>query len=366
MRTKSVVVNLALCLFITGCSSGKAYFYSGTVAGALGDFDRAESQLSTALLLLKSENADPALLADCFFRLGDVKARKYEYKNAHELFQQAATTLADAPASRRTAAIWASLAASEYSIGLLEEAVTAANHSIEQFKDPGKDEARDYASAKHVLGRVSLEKDKDIAAAETHFGLAVALLEKTGNEKTIGEVECLGGLGSCCILRKEYEQAEVVLNRALALSKEISANGHGAAIMNGLGMLNLYQGKIHEAEPFFDEARAALLEAKRRLGDTLMVQALNGKAFCLYSAGKASEAKPLMEEAVDLLQRSPRPDEAQLAKLLLDLGCTCRSLGDNEAARKNFKQSFEIFGRVAGSDAEPTKRAESALASLPK
>ena len=364
MRTRTIVANLGLGLFMAGCWSGQAYLYAGAASAAFGDRERAESLLNAALPLLKSENAVPGRIVDCLLWLADSTIDKGRYEEAGALLQQAADALADCPPSSRIAAKWVTLAQLQYAIANSEEAAAAARHALEQLADPGTNDAKSYASAKYLLGSVLLAKGEDIAVVEGHFRAAIELLERTGNDKTTHEIDCLGGLASCCVYRGEYGEAEALLNRAVALDAQVSAGDDTVDLMNSLGLVNLYQGKIPEAEPYFDKARTALAERKEAPRINLMLPALEGKAYCLFKSDKADEAKPLLEQVVELIQRSPRPDERRLAKTLIDLGYTCSALGDDETARKHFARSFEIYKRVCGTDTDETKRAEEALASL--
>ena len=98
-----------------------------------------------------------------------------------------------------------------------------------------------------------------------------------------------------------YEEAEPLLQQALALLRELLGDRHPnvATSLNNLAFLYYSQGRYEAAEPFYQQALTLWREL---LGDRHpdVATSLNNLAGLYRSQGKYAEAEPLFQQALAL------------------------------------------------------------------
>ena len=146
---------------------------------------------------------------------------------------------------------------------------------------PSKALGRDTTMLKEILDKTAARVDKDLT-----------------NQPEV-QAELLNTLGEVYVLLGQYETAESVLSRAVALRRE---GGEPAEVANSLDALALAlygQGKLADAERIGREALAA---QRRALGNshTNVATSLNNLAITLQVAGKWPEAEAAYREALGI------------------------------------------------------------------
>ena len=122
-----------------------------------------------------------------------------------------------------------------------------------------------------------------------------------------------------------------------------------AASLNNLATMLNALGKAHDALPLFEEA----LQMVRRLysGDHPDVAtSLDNLAFVLASLGKASEALPLSEEALQVRRRLHSGDHANVARSLGNLAASFAALQRMEEAKEKAEEAIQVGQRIRWPD----------------
>ncbi len=163
----------------------------------------------------------------------------------------------------------------------------------------------------------------------------------------------------------QYEQAEPLLQRALAIRERVLGADHPDTASSLIDLARLYkdQGKYEEAEPLFQRA----LEIRERvLGadhpDT--ATSLNSLALLYNFQGKYEEAESLFQRALEIRERVLGADDSETATSLNDLALHYDTQGKYEKAEPLYQRNLAIYEKVLGPDHPWTATSLNNLASL--
>lgn len=200
--------------------------------------------------------------------------------------------------------------------------------------------------------------------AEEHLADATRMIEAS---RPAYSAECLVRLAELRLRQGRREEAEAMLRRA---------EGHPAAML-GLAELALEQGRIRDAEDLVDRflrhmpeanrlqrvpalelriraaclggrhaAAAGALSDLQAISDAVATKPLRGAAAFSAAAMASAESKPedarvLLEDAVDLFERSRTPYEAARARL--ELAAVLATLGRLDAAEREAASARQVM-----------------------
>jgi len=204
----------------------------------------------------------------------------------------------------------------------------------------------DTAAAAEVAKSGALKKLFDEGVAMADSGNHAGAIDKFNEaiKMTPKCNDCYDNIGSIHTQDKEYDKAEA------AYKKAIEINANDADAYNGLA-------SVYNAQRKFDEAAAASKKASELSGGIGAGSAGGGNADALYNqgvalfnGGKAADAKPLFEQAIQ-----SKPDHADAHFML---GMTLA--GENPAkAVAEFEEYLKLA--PAGAKAEQAKQFIAAL-----
>lgn len=149
--------------------------------------------------------------------------------------------------------------------------------------------------------------------------------------------------------RARYEEAEPLLQRALAIQEKVLGPEHPntALGLNNLAYLYNDQGKYTEAEPLLQRALAIYEQA---LGpehpDT--ATSLNNLAYLYYSQGKHTEAETLYQRALAIRERVLGPEHPDTAQSVNNLALIYYNQGKDEEAEVLYRRALAICEQVLG------------------
>jgi tetratricopeptide (TPR) repeat protein len=161
----------------------------------------------------------------------------------------------------------------------------------------------------------------------------------------------LNRMGGYLRQRGEYEQAEPLYQRALALRERMLGPEHTdtATSLNDLALLYKNQGKYEQAEPLYQRALAI---RERVLGadhpDTAL--SLNNLAALYYSQGNNEQAEPLIKRALAIRERVLGPDHPDTAISLHWLAYIYSNQGKYEQSELLYQRTLKIFEKTLPSD----------------
>ena len=146
----------------------------------------------------------------------------------------------------------------------------------------------------------------------------VACLEKSiqffdRTEHVLNTVMAYNNLGINLMLIGEWTKAEEVIKRSLELAVKIN-HVHIAGILDSLGELKILRGELEEAEELLEQAVAVAKKGKR---EWYQAQAMRNLARCRLAQGKNKKAAAKALETIELSGRIEDKHYANMARLVL-------------------------------------------------
>ncbi len=187
--------------------------------------------------------------------------------------------------------------------------------------------------------------------------LAERALEVEGgfDDDPAGRMRALNRLGSAHRMTGGTDEARDAHTEALEIALEQFGDRslEYSTALNYLAMNDAASGDASEAEARFREAielRRDLHAADPDLHDAaLPALPMHNLGNLLQSAGRPDEARPFLEEAVELLEPFPEYDRNRGTSLNV-LGMTLRALGDWDEAERALRASVELRRSTLGSN----------------
>ncbi len=163
----------------------------------------------------------------------------------------------------------------------------------------------------------------------------------------------------------QYEQAEPLFLRALAISETIEGSEHSntATRLHELAQLYQAQGKYTQAEPLYQRA---LRISEQALGsdhpDTAAT--LHQLAWLYQDQGLYTQAEPLYQRALRIYEQALGPDHSNTATTLHQLAWLYQDQGKYTQAEPLYQHALRIKEQALGPDHPHTANTLHALASL--
>ena len=158
----------------------------------------------------------------------------------------------------------------------------------------------------------------------------------------------LDALASLYRDKADFKSAEPLFRRLVAMRRK-NPGGHDLAVAHALGSLGgcLYEGsKDVEAEPILREA----LAIDREHGADAGADVRSYLALLLEHKGSFSEARQLLQEAVEISRRTEGADSPFYAAYLHNLASTLIDIGDLSGAERQLRAALEIRRKVIGNN----------------
>jgi tetratricopeptide (TPR) repeat protein len=190
----------------------------------------------------------------------------------------------------------------------------------------------------------------DFHLCARHYGRAIELAEQNGLAGAI-VAEAFIYLSVCLSARKEFQEAETLLNKALSISQ---ADLHGDAIIlalnyHELSVLYWRTGREQGAREMNNRALAALDDTAPNLAE-LKVMILKHKAVLLSDEQRFKEANAALETAMDICLRSKELGKNSLAygQTLITKVLLCIDTQRFDEARELYFQAIQIIEMCLG------------------
>lgn len=294
----------------------------------LGHCQRLNRQWAAAVasheeaLALTRQIGDELLAARAIFFLSSVYFHMKEFKEAERHgFEALETFRRIAPGSNYMATTLNELgqiARWQGDFALAEERYVAAIACWRKLDDAG-----DLAATLLNMAETLQSVDR-FEEALALYGEAIPLLSAAGSE--MRQVLAQANLGALYYRMKDYGRAEVAFREIdLAYLRRVGDVHFQAITANGLGNVLLAQGRLNAAESYLRQSYALW----RQLDDEInLANTMGTLAETLAAKGESSEARPLYEEACQLL--SAHPDHVWARKLLGEFREARDALGEGK------------------------------------
>jgi serine/threonine protein kinase/tetratricopeptide (TPR) repeat protein len=172
-------------------------------------------------------------------------------------------------------------------------------------------------------------------------GIARAIEGRFANEPLI-EAEVRFAIGDAFAGLWEYGEASAQQERVLALRKRLLASGDPAILQAAIKLAEAYfqTGRMNDAARLLDEtilvARASPGGPTKELG-----QALYEKGYLLNRDGRAAQAVPCLNEAVQVLAKSAGETNFDIGWARIEIARATQTLGRTNEAEQLWKQGIE-------------------------
>src|SRR6266567_2192778 len=193
----------------------------------------------------------------------------------------------------------------------------------EPFLSPGSEPYGHYL----LWSARFLEQDLHWQEAQDALEKAAQVFERMGNQGDYATT--LNNLAGLYYAQGNYEQAEPLLKRALAICEQVLGPLHPdtAQSLNNLAGLYYAQGNYLQAEPLMKRALAMREQVLGPLHpDT--AQSLNNLALLYYAQGNYAQAEPLYQRALATYEQVLGPQHPDTASSLNNLAELYRAQGN--------------------------------------
>jgi CHAT domain-containing protein/Tfp pilus assembly protein PilF len=231
--------------------------------------------------------------------------------------------------------------------GRFRDALSEAIRLEELAKPYVAAQSRHYAAALVILGEAHLALGY-YQEAEGNFRDALSLLERAPGQVAADIAWATGLLGEAHRRTGRNGQAEPLFQRALELWRTTPGDHHIslAWALNGLGAIAYDLGRYNEAAQLYERAIALSRENANK------ATYLNNLATAYLKQDRDNEAKELLDDALDMQEKSIGRDHPSIAQTLNNLAVAHRKLGRPAQAESYSRRALKIVEKVYG-DAHP-------------
>jgi len=206
------------------------------------------------------------------------------------------------------------------------------------------------AELRNTLGNVYDELG-DYDQAEAMLRRALALRKAVFGEKHPRVADSLHDLGALLEDRGKPAEAEVLFRQALAMRRELSGGegSEAASSLDALGVALSSQGKYHDAEEIH---RQALALRKRLFGEEHLDVAvsLHNLGNALLMEGKRSEAETLFRQVVAIRKKLLGDEHPLLATTLGNLGTALWYQNKLPEAEEVYRKTLAMQRKLMGDE----------------
>ena len=178
-------------------------------------------------------------------------------------------------------------------------------------------------------------------------------LQAVSNENSIDFANLAQSLGECYQQLEEYEQAESLLRKSLAVRTRLQArdNPHLIGLKRSLGGLYMELMRYDEAEPVLLEV-LALRKAVLPPEHPDIATSLNDLGELYYRQGDADKAEPLFTQMMDIRRKSLSLGHPDFIAGLFYMAELYRSMGRLEDAASQLREAIPLLEHLPDNQAE--------------
>ena len=255
-----------------------------------GDYDAASMQARQALALAERDSgstAGKARLATSLNTLALIHQSQARYDSAQALLERAITAAESAlPAEHPNL-----LALRNNLASVLAAKQSQATSELAQRAEAINEQA------------ITHRERQEYAQAAGFYEQALPLVEQLCGAGSIETARVLTGIADMHVAQKQYEQAEPIYRRALAIFEtQANADLARADVLNSLASLFYRQRHYGDSEPLFNQA-LALLERARGPSHTDLLPVLDN-LYALYQITGRTERAQLVQRRAAAIRKA--------------------------------------------------------------
>jgi tetratricopeptide (TPR) repeat protein len=208
-----------------------------------------------------------------------------------------------------------------------------------------------FSEAARLLNQAGsyLQGHAQYEQAEPLLKRALAICEQVLGPEHPDTATSLNNLAELYWEQGQYEQAEPLLKRALAIREQVLGPEHPdtATSLNNLGLLYRDKGQYEQAEPLLKRA-LAIREQVLGPEHPNTASTLNYLARLYRLQGKYTQAEPLLERALAIREQVLGPEHPDTATSLNNLARLYQDQGQYKQAEPLLKRALAIREQVLG------------------
>jgi len=289
----------------------------------------------------------PEVLSEILLVLGSVSGNVGAHERSEELKTQSLEQIRSVYPENHPAVarVMRDLASTLNERGDSERAHELGSRALAIYDEHFPPDHPDRLNALMTVGVTEIILDR-IDDAESHLREEVEIRETLG-ERDGYTARALNNLASAIQRRGDYEEAEGLHRRALALRRFLFPAEHPdvSESLNNLAVVLRRLERDEEAEPLYREA----LEMRRKIfgpRHSRVANTLNNLAELTRQSGKVEEAIGLHQEALSIRREVWGPEHSNVAMSLHNLGVTYRDAGDLPSAIERIREALALFRRT--------------------
>lgn len=229
--------------------------------------------------------------------------------------------------------------------GQYSEAIRAYKNTIAQIEEA--DEKEPLGTVYGALGEVLFRQGR-YDDAEQAFEKALECLqgERPDIPESIDAANLLTEAGAFFADRQNYELADDMLARALAMKKKVGADEISVSkTLNEIGISMLLQDKYAQAEPMFSQS-LGIHERRSDTDNIVYAETLNNLAVLNSKKKNYDLAEPLCKRALTIREKKLGADHPDVSESLHNLGVQYLKRHKTAEAETLFRRTLSIQERV--------------------
>ncbi|MGQ0721565.1 MAG: tetratricopeptide repeat protein [Candidatus Eiseniibacteriota bacterium] len=320
----------------------------GGNARARGDFDLAAARYEEAVRIAREAFGErDSLAASALGELGMVLTDQAKYDEAEAVLGEALAA-ARAGRHRRLPHHLSNLANLEQKRGRLEAAEALYRESIELHRASAPHGDVATARAMSELASVLLQLGR-VSEGESLNREALAMLRREYGEAGHPEVAtALNNLAGAVLMSRRWAEAEPLLLEALAMHRRfLDDSGAISSTLSNLAVARGEQGDLEGAERYIGEAIESI---RRALGDRhpeLVIPLLN-RGSVLRNLRRFDEAEPVLQEALAIARETLGEHHRDTCTAMLHLAALYRDSKRLEDSERAYREAASAYRGALG------------------
>ncbi len=319
----------------------------GSALQGRGAYDEAEPLYHEALAIARREaGPESAEVSDLLLQLGLLNSSRGDYDRALELFHECLRIrrqLATGPdydvaiALNYVSGTLDHLGQDERGLELLREALDLTERTVGEEHPTAGAMRHNLALRSHTAG--------DFDTAEESYRRALEIHERKLGAEHPETANTLMMLGRVLVDRGDFAGAGEFVERAAAINRELEPSNFNR-IAAELNLATVYRevGRLAEAEELY-RSGVSRLEELVGVDHGVAARVRSLLAFTLHARGEPTAAEPILRRALEI-QRDPATIPNHLAETLVGLGSLLCDLGRATEALPFLEEALEIRERV--------------------
>lgn len=215
-----------------------------------------------------------------------------------------------------------------------------------------KDQVTDLTISMFEVSDPEIARGRDFTAREL-LERSTERIERELADQPDVQAEMFHALGSVYLQLGLFDEAEPLLQRALAMRRELYGNEDAGELAQSLFDLAQWYEEVGEAEQS-EQHHVEALEMRQRLYESpnaAIAQSMNelGVVYYYY-IGNSEQAEQLWSAALDMRLDLEGPESRDISETMVNLAVVLHDKGEYESAEQYYRQGLAMQRKLLGDD----------------